>query len=80
MLKKYEQRPQQYNLLQSMAVGVVYETDELVHGVNVELPPLVQKETATQCMICPDLSSSQTKELTELIHECNEVLSDLPGD
>ena len=79
MLKKYEERSEDCNILQTMGVGVIHETEDTSNDVNVELPTTHQKEGPQNCMINPEIEGKQKAELNELLRIYSTTLSDLPG-
>ena len=59
---------------------IVEEKDEGVSNMPIESPNLDQStETWKDCEVCPDLSSYQQKQVTDLLQQYPDVLTDVPG-
>ena len=59
---------------------IVEEKDEGVSNMPIESPNLDQStETWKDCEVCPDLSFYQQKQVTDLLQQYPDVLTDVPG-
>ena len=79
MMKKYEERAEQSNVLHTVAIGVIQEATDTVNDINVELVATKPQEGVGHCQVNQGLTRAQRREVDELLQEFQSTLSDLPG-